>query len=97
MSPEVLQQLNFSQGPLRQYFLAKDIGDLLDSNPFVGLGVNCSTVSRELSVILHQIDPPHSEHSDLECAGAATRMLVAAVTACNSCNDIPDNAICTLA
>lgn len=39
MSPEMLQQLHFSQGTLGQDLLAEHIGDLLDSNALAGLAI----------------------------------------------------------
>ena len=42
---KVLQKLNLSQSSLCQNLLAKDIGDLLDGNTFIGLGVDCGTIS----------------------------------------------------
>lgn len=40
MAPEVLQELDLAQGALGQNLFAKDIGDLLDGDAFVGLVVN---------------------------------------------------------
>jgi len=44
--PEVLQQLYLAQRTLRQDLLAEDIGNLLDRNSFLCLGVGRSTVGR---------------------------------------------------
>lgn len=47
MPPEVLEELDLSQGPLGQDLLAEDIGDLLDSHALVGLVVDCCARSSE--------------------------------------------------
>jgi len=43
MSSEMLQQLYLSERTLRQDLLAEDIGDLLDRNAFLCLGIGRST------------------------------------------------------
>lgn len=46
MSPEMLQELDFSQRPLCQYLFTEDIGDLLDRNALACLVVRRSTTSK---------------------------------------------------
>jgi hypothetical protein len=46
---EMLQELDFSQCPLRQDLFAEDIGDFFDSNTFPRLGVGRSTISERVS------------------------------------------------
>jgi hypothetical protein len=43
MAPEVLEKFDLAQGALGQNLLAKDIGNLLDGDAFVGLVVHGST------------------------------------------------------
>lgn len=49
MSSEMLKQLDFSQGSLRQNLLAKDICDFLDGNSLTSLAICCSTVCLSMS------------------------------------------------
>ena len=44
MPSEVLQKLDLPQRALSQDLLAEDIGDFLDRNSFVGLGIGRGTV-----------------------------------------------------
>lgn len=39
MAPEMLEQLDLSQGALGEDLLAEDVGDLLDGDTFASLGV----------------------------------------------------------
>jgi hypothetical protein len=49
VSPEVLQELDLAQSALGENLLAKDIGDLLDGDPLVGLIVHGSAVAAMLA------------------------------------------------
>jgi hypothetical protein len=49
VASEMLQKLDFSQRSLRQYLLAEDICDLLDSDAFPSLTVGRSTISKYVS------------------------------------------------
>ena len=51
MTAEVLQQFDFSQGPLGQDLLAENIGDLLDSDTITRHGVICGTREIALSAL----------------------------------------------
>jgi hypothetical protein len=46
MTSEVLQKLDLSQCALSQDLLAEDIGDLLDRNSFVCLGIGRGTTGK---------------------------------------------------
>ena len=45
MAPEVLEELDLPQSPLRQDFLTKDIGDFLDGHSVAGQVIGGSTRS----------------------------------------------------
>lgn len=47
VSPEVLEELDFAQCALGQNLLAKNIGDFLDGDTFVGLVVHRGAVEAE--------------------------------------------------
>jgi hypothetical protein len=51
VAPEVLQELDLTQGALGQDLLAEDIGDLLDGNTLVGLVIHCRA-TKVSSVVL---------------------------------------------
>ena len=51
MAPEMLQQLYLTERTLGQDLLAEDIGNLLDSNTFLRLGIGSCTARPTISVV----------------------------------------------
>lgn len=49
VTPEVLQEFDLSQSPLGQDLFTKDIGDLLNGNPFASLVVRGRTADAQIS------------------------------------------------
>jgi hypothetical protein len=54
MSSEMLQKFDLSQRTLSQNLLAENIGDLLDRNSFIGLGIGRGTEEKTVRVCLEQ-------------------------------------------
>ena len=52
MPSEMLQELDFSQRPLRQYLFAEHVGDLLNGDTLACLIVGCGTASKRSQVEL---------------------------------------------
>jgi hypothetical protein len=55
MASEVLQKLDLSQRTLGQNLLAEDIGNLLDRNAFLGLGIRGRTMMTEKSARVRRV------------------------------------------
>jgi hypothetical protein len=54
MPSEMLQKFDLSQRTLGQNLLAENIGDLLDRNSFIGLGIGRGTEEKTVRVCLEQ-------------------------------------------
>jgi len=63
MSSEMLKQLYLAQSTLGQDFFAEDIGNLLDRNTFLSLGIRCCTIVTRVISIFSTIDPNQPQES----------------------------------